>query len=297
VTDQLVSLIMPVWRPRGDWLHTAVASAIAQRNAATELIVVDDGNAGPIAQLLPDFPDGRVHVLRVEHGGAAHARNAGIAAARGSHFRFLDADDVFEPDGTRRLLELLGGADDRIAYAATLFCDERLNPTWTMTCDLQGLAREACLLGRFTVRLCSLLFPRRVVEATGAWDPALRVSQDWDYVLRALDHATVSGATFVAARYRRSPGSNTGDMAAGAAGGRRVLEKYFERHPGECGSRLARQAEAALEATLARAYLTRGAPREALISATRSLARDPLALPRELTRAMPAVAARARRRR
>lgn len=295
MTDELVSLIMPVWRPRAAWLREAVTSALEQREVDTELIVVDDGNPEPVAQLLSDGADEHVRILRVEHGGPAHARNAGIAAARGTHFRFLDADDVFEPGGTRRLLDLLGGADDRIGYGATLFCDEELKPIWTMTCGIQGAAREACLLGRFTVRLPSLVFPRRVVEATGEWDPALRVSQDWDYVLRALEHATVSGKTFVAARYRRNPASNTGDMAAGAAGGRRVLEKYFERHPEKRDSALARKAEAALEATLSRAYLTRGARRKALGSAARAVRLDPLALAREVALAMPAVRARVRR--
>jgi glycosyltransferase involved in cell wall biosynthesis len=295
VSDHLVSLIMPVWRPRPAWLHEAVSSALEQRQVDTELIVVDDGNAEPVAPLLSEVTDERVRILRVEHNGVSTARNAGIAAARGTHFRFLDADDVFDPDGTRRLLELLGGADDRIAYAATLYCDEQLNPVWTMTCNIQDAAREACLLGRFTVRLPALMFPRRVVEATGEWDPTMSVSQDWDYVLRALDHATVSGQPFVAARYRRSPASATGDADAGLAGGRRVIEKYFERHPDERGSSLSRKAEAALEATLARAYLMRGARRQALRSAGRALSRDPLALLREATSVVSAAHARARR--
>jgi len=291
-----VSLIMPVWCPRPEWLREATASALAQEGVETELIVVDDGNDPPVATLLPDVAGGRARVVRVEHGGVAQARNAGIAAAAGTHIRFLDADDVFDGDGTRRLLDLLEGSDDRIAYAATVFCDERLNPVWTMTCTIQGDAREQCLLGRFTVRLPALLFPRRVVEATGDWDSALRVSQDWDFVLRALEHATVSGATFVAARYRRNEGSATGDIEAGATGGRRVLEKYFERHPEERGTALARKANAALDATLARAYLVRGARRQALRSAVRSVRGDPLALPREASHTLPALRARARRR-
>jgi glycosyltransferase involved in cell wall biosynthesis len=289
-----VSLIMPVWRPQPSWLRQAVSSALAQDGVETELVLVDDGNEEPVACLLSDITDGRLQVLRLEHGGVAEARNAGISAASGTHFRFLDADDVFDRHGTRRLLDLLDGADNRIAYGATLFCDADLNPVWKLTCTIQGEARERCLLGRFTVRLPALLFPRRVVEATGEWDPALRVSQDWDYVLRALEHATVSGETFTAARYRRNDASATGNVDAGAAGGRRVLEKYFERHPSQRGSALARKAEAALEATLARAYLTRGARRQALRAATRAFARDPLALPREAARALPALRSRTR---
>jgi glycosyltransferase involved in cell wall biosynthesis len=285
---------MPVWRPRAAWLRDAVTSAVAQRDVESEVIVVDDGNTDPVAPILSDIAGDKLRVLRIEHGGVAKARNAGIAAANGTHVRFLDADDVFEADGTRRLLELAGDADDRIAYAATLFCDEELRPLWTMTCRLQGDVCEACLLGRFTVRLPGLLLPRKVAEATGEWDSSLRVSQDWDYVLRALEHAEVSGGTFVVARYRRNPTSNTSDMSAGAEGGRRVLEKYFERHPDERDSALARKATAALEANLARAYLMRGAGRKAIRSAARSLAADPVALPRELAHGVEALRSRVR---
>src|SRR5260221_1646423 len=43
----MVSLVMPAWRPRADWLVAAVRSALAQIGPPIELIVVDDGSAKP----------------------------------------------------------------------------------------------------------------------------------------------------------------------------------------------------------------------------------------------------------
>jgi hypothetical protein len=82
-------------------------------------------------------------------------------------------------------------------------------------------------------------------------------------------------------------------MEAGAEGGRRVLAKYFERHPDERGSGLARKAEAALEANLARAYLMRGSFGKGMRSAGCAFVRDPAALPRELFRTGRALRSRA----
>ena len=48
---------MPVWRPRSDWLHEAVASALDESACEVELIVVDDGNEQPVAELLVDVGD------------------------------------------------------------------------------------------------------------------------------------------------------------------------------------------------------------------------------------------------
>jgi glycosyltransferase involved in cell wall biosynthesis len=277
-----VSMIMPVWRPRADWLRDAVGSALAQRGCDLELIVVDDGSPEPVADLLAGFDDPRLRVLRVPHGGAYRARNAGTAAARGDFVRFVDGDDTFPEDSTARLVKLAGPAGDLIAYGATLFCDEQLRPVWTMRSSVQGSAVVASLLGRFSVRHTSLLFPRKVIDATGEWDPDFGACGDWDYLLRALEHAEVRGHRGVATRYRQHGSSITTNLAAGERGSRRVVERYFERHPEQRGGPLERLAEARVQAIAARAYATHGEPRKALAHLARSLRLDPRAVSDEV---------------
>jgi glycosyltransferase involved in cell wall biosynthesis len=289
-----VSFVIAAWKPNPGWLATAVGAVLAQEGCEVEAIVVDDGCPEPVAPLLAPLEDERLKVIRIEHGGEAAARNAGIEAASGDWFRFVDADDRLEWGSTARLLALAQGRTDVIAYGATMFCDDELRPLWKLTCRIQGAAREACLLGRLTVRPFSLLFPRAVVEATGGWDPEFRVSQDWDYVLRALDHAEVSGETQVATYYRKHASSATADIGAGERGGRRVLDKYFARHPEERGTRLERRAEARLRAMLARAHASHGQPRHALRDLGRALWLDPRSVGAELGDVAPALAARAR---
>jgi glycosyltransferase involved in cell wall biosynthesis len=286
VTNTLVSVVMPVWRPRADWLHAAVASVLGQRGCELEFVVVDDGSPEPVGEMLADVDDPRLRVLRVEHGGVSRARNAGTAATRGTFVRFVDADDVLALDSTARLASI---ADARtIAYASTMMCDDGLRPRWRLSCSLEGEAVEACLLGRFTVRLPSLLFPREAVDAAGAWDPELRVSEDWDFVLRALEHARIRGTRDVATYYRRHGDSATAGAGAGA-GAHRVVDKYFERHPERRRSDLARCVEARLQAHAGRAQLSRRAVGPALRHLARSVALDPTALAEEVRQALPAL--------
>jgi glycosyltransferase involved in cell wall biosynthesis len=286
---------MAVWNPRRDWLVQAVDSVLGQEGCDVDLIVVDDGCTEPVAGLLRAVDDTRLRIVRVEHGGESAARNAGIKAARADHIRFVDADDVLAPASTGRLVQLAAGRDDVIAYGATMFCDSELRPLWKMTCRAEGDARVDCLLGRFTVRHTSLLFPRAVVEATGEWNTGMTVSQDWDYVLRALEHASVTGDRNIAGYYRKHGTSATADIDAGVQAARRIVRGYFDRHPEERNTRLAKRAEASLEAALVRIYVTRGERRAALAAARRSLSFDVRALPSELTRSLPALAAAARR--
>jgi glycosyltransferase involved in cell wall biosynthesis len=291
----VVSLVMAAWRPREDWLRAAVDSALGQTGCDLEVVVVDDGSPEPVAELLSPVHDPRLRVVRAEHGGECAARNRGFAEARGEYIRFIDADDVLEPASTSRLLVLNDGRDDVIAYGATCVCDADLRPLWKMVSRVQGAALEACLLGRFTVRVFSMLFPRRVVQLAGEWDGAFRVSHDWDFVLRALEHAAVRGDEETATLYRKHPAAATTDVAAGEAGARRAIDKYFERHPEQRTTRLGRRVDARLDAIAARVLLSRGRRREAASRLGSALRRDPSSVWVELVQGLPAVAGRARR--
>jgi glycosyltransferase involved in cell wall biosynthesis len=294
MTEPLVSLIMATWRPRAEWLHQAVAGALAQRDCRVELVVVDDGSPEPVAELLRGFDDSRLRTLRIEHAGAAAATNAAIAAAEGDYLRIVDDDDMIQPTSTRRLLDLTEGRDDVIAYGATMFCDEDLRPIWKMTSDVQGDAVTACLLGRFTTRPHAFLFPRRVIEATGEFTGQIKVAYDWDFILRTLEHASVRGTDEAVTFYRRHPRGATSSAAEGERGANYVIDAYFERHPEQRGTSLERQARARTLALVGRTWATHGRKGKGLRLLARAGVLDPRALWVEFAQALPAARGRAR---
>lgn len=78
-----------------------------------EIIVADNGSSCDLAKLRGEYPS--VKFVFASARGAAHARNAGMDAARGNIFAFIDADCVADPhwleNGVRALCEceLSGG--------------------------------------------------------------------------------------------------------------------------------------------------------------------------------------------
>ena len=239
-----VSLIMPAWRPRSEWLREAVASALDEPDCEVELIVVDDGSEEPVERLLAGVNDARLRPIRVEHAGPYAARNAGVAVAQAAFVRFVDADDVVVAGSTGRLLALAEEEPARIAYGATAICDEDLAPHGVFSSETEGWAAEECVLGRLRgLRRLDPLSPRSVVERAGPWEHGFTVSGDWDFVLRALEQAPVRPLDEIVTRYRRHGASITkrADVGAGAAAGRLVIGRYFERHPEQRGSELERR--------------------------------------------------------
>src|SRR5262249_7061654 len=79
-------------------LGFALASVIAQSMNDWECVVVDDGSVEPIAPLVESLCDARFRCVRLhENRGRGHARQSGLAAARGRLLAILDADDWMYP--------------------------------------------------------------------------------------------------------------------------------------------------------------------------------------------------------
>jgi glycosyltransferase involved in cell wall biosynthesis len=91
-----VSVIIPTYN-RGQLLVRALRSVLAAIEQGDEVIVVDDASTDDTNDRLSPFMD-RICYLRLPHGGAGRARNAGLAQARNPLISFLDSDDEWMPD-------------------------------------------------------------------------------------------------------------------------------------------------------------------------------------------------------
>lgn len=108
-----VSVVIAFLDPRVDFLREAVASVKDQTHTDWELLLVDDGSAGPTRELArkyaADDPERIAYLDFPEHAnrGLAAARNLGIQYAQGEYVATLDADDVWVPEKLARQVEIL----------------------------------------------------------------------------------------------------------------------------------------------------------------------------------------------
>ncbi len=105
----LVSVVIAVYNDAGR-LPRSVASIQDQSFTGWELLIADDGSTDDTLEVANDLArrDSRIRVLDLAHGGAAHARNAAAAAARGTWLAIQDCDDYSVPFRLERQLAALG---------------------------------------------------------------------------------------------------------------------------------------------------------------------------------------------
>jgi glycosyltransferase involved in cell wall biosynthesis len=108
-----VSIIIPVYNVE-TWLPRSVEAILANDTAGCELILVDDGSSDGSPALCDEYAAKYPELVRVIHqknAGPGAARNAGIAAAKGEWFLFVDSDDRLAPKALTRLREVMTGED------------------------------------------------------------------------------------------------------------------------------------------------------------------------------------------
>lgn len=105
---ELLSVIVPVYNME-KCLEKCVQSITNQTYRNMEIILVNDGskdNSGEICDRLAKA-DGRIKVIHKVNGGLSSARNAGLDAASGEYYGFVDSDDYIEPNMYETLMQCL----------------------------------------------------------------------------------------------------------------------------------------------------------------------------------------------
>jgi glycosyltransferase involved in cell wall biosynthesis len=229
----LVSIILPVWNPRPDWLAAAIDSAFKESRCQIELILVDDGSDQSANVWLSSRDAQRICLIQVPHNGVGRARNIALAHCKGEYVRFLDGDDLILPESTSALLELAQGDANVVTYGSTVLCDPFLQQQGIVRSRLRGSIHLQTALGRFSSTIPALLIPRQLAVQVG-FDEKLVVQGDWDFVLRLSEVVGFRGTTRSVYIYRRHEDSHSSGGAARREAMRstvRIIRGYLERHP------------------------------------------------------------------
>ncbi len=210
-------------------VQQAIDSVLAQSFADFEILVVDDGSTDDTATAVRAVNDPRVRLLAQPNGGAAAARNTGIASTVGEWVAFLDADDLWLPRKLELQLSRMRAVPGCLAsQGAAYFVDRDLQMLKFRPCK----PRKQLLLTFLRFQnlpnaASSWVVKRELLERIGGFDTGLAMIEDWDLSIKLAQHANPICIEEPLTLYRVHAGNRSLNVEAHLQSGRTILDRVF----------------------------------------------------------------------
>lgn len=187
----VISILMPVYNPRVEWLRKCLDSVLEQHYPYWQLCIADDASTDPeVRQVLAAHAqrDSRIQVVyRQTNGHICAASNSALELVDGEYIALLDHDDRLSPYALFHVAEalhrnpgagLLYSDEDKLSEDDKRF-DPHFKPQWNS--DLLLAQNYISHLGVYRTDL---------VREVGGFREGFEGSQDHDLVLRVSGRLT-----------------------------------------------------------------------------------------------------------
>lgn len=232
----LISIVMPVYNVEPKWLERCIESIENQYYDNWELCMADDHSTEPhVRPLLEEYAkrDPRIKVtFREQNGHISRATNSALEIASGEFVALMDDDDELP---AHALFEVVRELNDHpqtdLIYSDEDKIDEegnRSDPHFK-----PDYAPDLLLSTNYISHLG--VYRKSIVDQIGGFRPGYEGSQDYDLVLRFMEHSTPSRVRHIAKvlyhwrTLATSTASGSGAKNYASDAGLRALRSAVER--------------------------------------------------------------------
>lgn len=231
-----ISILMPVYNTNEVWLNEAIASVQDQLYENWELCIADDASTQPqVRRVLEEVAaaDARIKVVfRPQNGHISAASNSALEIVSGEFTALLDHDDRLAPHALATVVQSLNASPE----ADLLYSDEdkidafgrRFDPYFKSDWNPELFYSLNCV-SHLSV------FRTELLQRIGGFTLGLEGSQDYDLVLRAVEHTTpdrIRHLPDVLYHWRAIPGSvalGEGEKSYAHERAREAIRRHFDR--------------------------------------------------------------------
>ena len=185
-----ISVLVPTYNTSEDMLKAMMRSVQDQLYPHWELCIADDGSSQPhVAAVLQDFArkDKRIKLhLGQQNHGVSHASNCALALASGPFVVLLDHDDLLEEHALFRVAESVAQDDPDMLYSDEVLVSPD-GQTVLQYFHRPVFSPEYLRSHPYIVHMVG--FRTELVRSLGGFDEQLKISQDYDLILRVCEQA------------------------------------------------------------------------------------------------------------
>ena len=189
VNNTSVSIIIPLHN-RKELLKRALYSVLKQTILPLEILICNDGSTDNPQSIMSDFSESAVPIIWLENKechGVSHARNQGIAAAKGDFIAFLDSDDEWLPKKLELQLAFFKeNPQFNIIHGEEIWIRNgvRVNPCKRFIKTGGNIFNRS--LDFSLIAPSAVMAKREIFDKCGIFDENLPVCEDYDLWLRIM---------------------------------------------------------------------------------------------------------------
>ena len=124
--NNIVSVITPVYNSQ-EYISLTIDSMLAQTYKNIEFILIDDCSTDKSGEIIKQYCKQHCNIIYNKqkiNQGAAVARNIALEFAKGRYVAFLDSDDIWKPEKTKKQIAFMEKKMIPMSYTAIEMIDE-----------------------------------------------------------------------------------------------------------------------------------------------------------------------------
>lgn len=170
----LVSIITIVFNGE-QYLEQTIQSVLQQSYPHIEYIIIDGGSSDGTVDIIKKYEQGLAYWISEKDKGVSDAFNKGIEKAKGEIIGLINADDWYERDTVKKVVEAISSYD--VCYGDLRYWKKE-KPEVVFTGDHRYLQHE------MTLNHPTVFIRRSIYQQFGQFDLAYKYAMDYDLLLR-----------------------------------------------------------------------------------------------------------------
>ncbi len=182
--DKKVSVVIPVYNVKPNYINDAVNSALAQTYKNIEIIIVNDGSTDEkTLEYLKTIDNPLIKIIHQQNQGLSEARNTGIKNAQGTYILPLDADDVIDKTYVEKACNVM----ESMSEVGIVYCMADFFGTRTGILELKDYSFPEIILGNCI--FCTALFYKSDWEKVGGYKKEMCYGwEDYEFWLSLIEN-------------------------------------------------------------------------------------------------------------
>lgn len=197
-----VSVLMPVYNTKEEYLREAIESILNQTYTNFELVILDDGSTTDIEKVVTSYKDKRIRFHKSPKNlGISLATNKLMDMAKGEFISLMDSDDIAIKSQLQKEVDYL----DKNPTVSIVSCAYKEFPINTRSNPPRKARYLDLMFFNFMSNPGCMMRLADINKYKLRYDPKFPPCQDYEFWSRAIRHLKIENIQEILQKHRRHP--------------------------------------------------------------------------------------------